>query len=209
MAPPTVPTTPPQRIQAGDSATWDTPAFTHPVYGAFSSADGWVLTTVFQCGKERLSITASVNADGSWRTALTSAQTKALRGDGTAPATLRYVGRMVLGSDALSVLSGTLLLYPEPTAAIDITSHAEKMVALLEAALIANPGDIISYQVDNSAVTRAPRSEVMKTLGYYRSQLWKEQNPGQIGIPVQTRFTAPHGSSSGAWRYGSSSGAWR
>lgn len=200
MAPPSVPTSPPQRIQAGDSAVWDTPAFTHPVYGAFSSAMGWALTFVFQCGAERLGVACTVNTDGSWRTTLTKAQTLALRQDGTTPAPVRYIGTATQGTDSLSVLSGTIVLYPSPIAAIDITSHAQKMVTLLEAALEANPGDIVSYMVDQTQVVRAPRADVMKTLGMYRAQLWKEQNPGQLGIPVQTRFRSPQGSSSGFWR---------
>lgn len=200
MAPPTVPTFPPQRIQAGDSAVWDTPAFTHPVYGSFSSSAGWTLTMVFQCGAERLSVICTVNTDGSWRTTLAKAQTLALRTDGADPATVRYIATATQGTDSLSVLSGTLLLYPSPVAAIDITSHAQQMVTLLKGVLKDNPGDIISYMVDQTQVVRAPRVDVMKELGMWQAQLWKEQNPGQIGIPVQTRFRSPAGSSGGFWR---------
>lgn len=184
MAPPTIPSSMPTALVAGDSATWDDSGFSHPLYGAFSSADGWTLTYSLVTRTASLDVTASVNGNG-WRTSLTAAETLQLKDSGTGvePEPLRWIARVSLSGDVFTVASGIATLHPGPALqGTGYVSHAQEMLALVRAAIKQLvSGGIKAAQIQGRAYTKNDLGELTKLEARYAAQVELERSGGRLG----------------------------
>lgn len=86
-----------------------------------------------------------------------------------------------------------LVINVEPDAASSAAgtfqTFEEKTLAVLEAAIAGNlTGGIQSYQIAGRAVSKYPLAELMKLRGMFRAAVWRQQNPGQLGVPYKVEF---------------------
>lgn len=189
MAPPTIPLEPPAALVAGDSATWDDAGFSHAQFGAFTSTD-WTLTYRLVGPKGTVSITASAQGTG-WRTALTTTHSKALKDAATStPDAVRWYAQVSSGSDQFTVADGTLLVFANPAAlTAGAPSRNATILAALEAAeLEAITSGVASFTIQGRGVVKWTLAEIRRSLAFYRSLVWREQHPGQMGPAVAARF---------------------
>lgn len=190
MALPSIPTCPPREFVAGDSATWDDLSFTHPLYGTFSAADGWTLTTAFISSEitEPVEI-AGVPTGTGWRTSLTTEQSESLSPEhGSTLVTVSQ--RLTLGSDVVTVKTFQIRLFATADGQAGEKSFARQMVDTLEAALLTSAGsNIISYSFQGRSVQRETRQDVERSLAKWRAVVWREEHPGEVGPAIAMRFS--------------------
>lgn len=184
MAPPTIPSSMPTVLVAGDSATWDDSGFSHPLYGAFSSADGWSLVYSLVTRSAAIQVTASVNGNG-WRTRLTADQTLQLKDSGTGvePEPLRWIARVSQGSDVFTVASGVATLHPGPAQeGGGYTSHAQEMLVLVRGAIKSLvSGGIKAATIQGRAYTKNDLTELTRLEARYAAQVELERSGGRLG----------------------------
>lgn len=81
----------------------------------------------------------------------------------------------------------------------DLRSHAEQMVAAIEAALLAHVatasaggtgGTVQSYSIGDRSVTYRDEADLRTQLSHWKWKVWQERNPGRIGPRRQVRFVA-------------------
>lgn len=144
----------PTQIHAGDSATWSRAVPDRP------ASAGWGLRYVLS-GPERHTIEALQ----------TTPYQVEISADATAlwaPGLYRWVALAFRGDQRLTVASGTIEVGAnlETADPIDARSHAQKMLALIEAALEKRiPKDQQSYEIDGLRLDRIPieRLDVLRT----------------------------------------------
>jgi hypothetical protein len=88
-----------------------------------------------------------------------------------------------------------LVINIEPDAATSpagtFQTFEERTLAVLEAAISGNlTGGIQSYQIAGRAVSKYQMSELMKLRGMFRAAVWRQENPGKLGVPYKVEFTA-------------------
>lgn len=141
-------------------------------------------------------ITASVNATDSNAYSVTVAASSTA---GYIAGVYQYLARVTLAGVVHTVDSGVVILLPNVATASTgaLQSHAEKMVALIEAAIEANAataanggtgGAITSYTIADRTVTFKDDADLRAQLSHYKWQVWREQNPGKLGPRRQVRF---------------------
>ncbi|HCE6978412.1 TPA: hypothetical protein NHP34_006061 [Pseudomonas aeruginosa] len=155
----------PTHLHAGDSVAWERAVPDYP------AADGWRLFYALIGPAQhqleaipgepyRIEVAASVTADwppGAYRWAVFVE-----RGD----------TRKTLGTGRLEV--GANLATAEP---FDVRSHAERMLALIEAALEKRiPKDQQSYEIDGMRLDRIPIERLDSLRSKYRRELQREKN---------------------------------
>jgi hypothetical protein len=113
--------------------------------------------------------------------------------------TYQYLARVSLSGVVTTVDSGTVILLPNVATAATgaLQTHAEKMVALLEAAIEANTatpanggtsGTVSSYTIADRTVTFRDEADLRRQLAHYKWQVWREQHQGQLGPRRQVTF---------------------
>lgn len=173
---PTVPTGEPERLTAGDTWQWTRSFSTYPI------SEGWGLSYAIN-GAEALPWDASwVTDDGSTFTVLIPAASTELPAGRYEWAAIltgsgSYAGQRYVGA------SGVLVVDPNPATQEDgdRQTHAEKMVASLEAAIEGRAtNDVLAYSLANGrSVQMSEPAELLKWLNFYKAQVWQEQHPGQ------------------------------
>lgn len=155
----------PTQLHAGDSIAWERDV---PAYPA---ADGWALRYVLS-GPARHVLGAIPGAP--YRVEVSAQDTAAW------PAGLyRWVALAVNGAQRLTVATGTLEVGAnlETAAPADARSHAQRMLALIEAALEKRiPKDQQSYEIDGMRLDRIPIERLDALRSKYRRELQREKN---------------------------------
>jgi hypothetical protein len=110
----------------------------------------------------------------------------------------QYIARVSLAGEVYTVDSGVVVISPNVATATAgaLQTHAEKMVALCEAAIEAQAaaasaggsGTIQSYSIGTRSVTFRDEADLRAQLAHYKWQVWKERNPGKLGPRRQVRF---------------------
>ena len=60
---------------------------------------------------------------------------------------------------------------------------------VVEAALAGRlTSDIQSYQIAGRSVNKIPISELLQIRGRLRAAIWRQNNPGQLGVPFRVQF---------------------
>jgi hypothetical protein len=86
-----------------------------------------------------------------------------------------------------------LVINIEPDAATSAAgtfqTFEEKTLAVLELAIAGNlSGGVQSYQIAGRAVSRYSLPDLMNLRGIFRSAVWRQENPGKLGIPYLVEF---------------------
>lgn len=155
----------PTQLHAGDSIAWERDV---PAYPA---AAGWSLRYVLS-GPARHVLEALATAP--YRIELAAADTASW-----APGLYRWVALAINGTQRLTVDSGTLevaanLETAEPS---DARSHAQRMLALIEAALEKRiPKDQQSYEIDGMRLDRIPIERLDALRSKYLRELQRAKN---------------------------------
>ncbi len=174
----TIGSAPPATTMQGDTVTW-----------RFASSDA---TPADATLRVRIAATATtvevdgvVDGDG-WLVTIPAADSKRL-GSGL----LRWIARATYTSGAVQTVGGgqfTAASLPELGTGASTSSHAARMVALLEAQLERLAGNVIEqHSVGERSATRRKIAEVEASLSKARNRLAMEQNGGRLP-PVHLRF---------------------
>lgn len=68
-------------------------------------------------------------------------------------------------------------------------SWEERTLAVIEAALSGRlTSDIQSYQIAGRSVTKIPVVELLQIRGNLRAVIWRQTNPGKLGVPYKVEF---------------------
>jgi hypothetical protein len=60
----------------------------------------------------------------------------------------------------------------------------------LQAAIAGNKTPLVqSYHIAGRAVSNYSLKDLTQLLGYYKSVVWRQQHPGQLGVNYAARFT--------------------
>ncbi len=155
-----IPTTEPESITAGDSATW-TRSF--PDY---SAADGWVLSYAFvQAGKPSLTI-ATTGSGVTYTAALTTANTSALTsGLWYWQAYVSKTGsRVTVGQGRLNVLRN----FADAGADFDPRSFAKKALDAIEEACLSGIREDIEISIDGMILRFRTFTEMLEARAKYQ-----------------------------------------
>jgi hypothetical protein len=129
-----------------------------------------------------------VNGPG-WLVTIGAASTQ-----GQIPGAYRYCERVVNSSGEIYDLTGDSLvsnLMPSPADAPAGTfqTFEEKAIAIIEAALSGDMSNgVQSYHIAGRAVSKYPIDELRKTLGLFKSVVWRQQHPGRLGVAYGVAF---------------------
>ncbi len=155
----------PTHIHAGDSVAWERDVPEYP------ASAGWSLRYVLN-GPDRHVIDAQAGAP--YRVALAAETTASW-----SPGLYRWVALVVKAGQRLTLSSGTLEIGAnlETSEPADARSHAQRMLALIEAALEKRiPKDQQSYEIDGMRLDRIPIERLDALRSKYRRELQREKN---------------------------------
>jgi hypothetical protein len=174
---PTTPTGEPTLLTAGDTWRWRIPD--HPDY---PQSEGWTLKYRLS-GVTVLGFTATWQSSGDdanhWLVSVgaTSTDTEVTSGRyrlfGYMEGSGTYAGRFHEVSDTVVVVGDD----PRQSTAGSLQTHAERTLAVIEAALEGRlDSDIESYQIAGRAVNKIPIADLMKLRGRYAALVQRERS---------------------------------
>lgn len=182
---PTVPTIEPETATAGDTWLWTY------ADGAYQLSEGWTLSYAL-AGASVLDWDSSwVAASGNVSTITVPATTTADLTPGSYEFSRIWTGSGTYAGRVHSVVLSRLTILPNPQtrAAGEGQTHAERTLAVLEAALEGRlTDDIESYQIGGRAVSKIPVAELMTLRAKYRLEVWRGRHPGQAYPTAAVRF---------------------
>jgi hypothetical protein len=161
----------------------------------FSPADGWIYTIYLNGLTVKFNKAGVVEDDGvSFLVTFLPSDTEAL-----APGPYRYCERLTNPTldppQTFDVRGDELVINVEPDAASSpagtYQTFEEKTLAVIEAAIAGNlTGGIQSYQIAGRAVSKYNLVELTQLRGRFRAAVWRQQNPGHLGVPYEVWFDA-------------------
>lgn len=166
--------TPPRSVAAGSTLSYRREL-------QYSPADGWAYALALSVPGF---VPAVAEADGSGFVLTIPASTTA-----TWPAgTYTYSERVTKGGVVHEVGRGSITVSADVTAVQDDgRSHAQRALAIIEAALEGRLGDgIQNYSIGGRAVSKIPLRELYELRDKYRLQCFVERNRGRFGSTVIT-----------------------
>lgn len=180
MAPP-IPTVPPGQIVAGDSAHWSR------AFADYPASDGWALAYSAINGTEVHAINATADGDG-FAVDLASADTKAWT-----PGTYRLAEYLTKGSDRITLGTTVLVIAPNlagQTAALDTSSHAERMLAAIDAWLESKAPTAGSVEINGRKIQYYAITDLLALRDRYAAIVRSEQaSPGRtLGSRIVVRL---------------------
>lgn len=185
---PIIPQGVPEELRVGD--TWE---FDY-VDAEYPPSDGWTLKLALRgpTDGDVYNLEADESGSGDYYEFRETAGETA----GKASGLYKWIAYVEKGSgptlERATLESGFALLQPDAVHATDLRSHAERMVAALEAAIEAGSGDSMKLQVSiNGRSVTYDREAARRDLGHYRAEVYRERYPGRIGPSVETTFRAP------------------
>ncbi|NPZ19523.1 hypothetical protein DZ956_022370 [Pseudomonas aeruginosa] len=167
----------PKTLHAGDSVSWER------AVPAYRASAGWSLRYVFN-GPERHQVEALPGDP--YRIELTAGATATW-----APGSYRWVALLVNGDQRVTLADGRLEVAPnfETVEFGDIRSHAERMLALLEAALEKRiPKDQQSYEIDGQRLDRIPVERLNELRKHYMREVRQQRGGRKLFRPIKARL---------------------
>jgi hypothetical protein len=185
--PPIIPTTEPKVLIAGDTWQWYR---NRSDYTQFPNSEGWTARYDIT-GPTIIALTGAYQSATQQDLFTASAATTAAYVAGDHNWVLRFVGSGTYAGQLFAVASGPLLILPNYATSSAAVSHAEKVLASIEAAIEARTsGDIESYSIAGRAFTKIPMERLLAMRGIYRHLVFQERNPGASGPKWQIEFNA-------------------
>jgi hypothetical protein len=172
-----VPTSEPSSITAGETLSWTRDESDYP-------ATSWTLKYALQApGRPVITITAT--ADGSTHVVGVTADISSRY----APGSYLWTKFAEQGSTRNILAHGQVTVLPSPLANLG-KSHAERMLALIEAALIKRvPAGLETTNIDGQELSRIPIAELERLRIRYRAEVASEQNAAGLAAGLPNRRT--------------------
>ncbi len=187
--PPIIPDAVPDHFPAGTTVK-----FTRSL-DDFLPSDGWSYT-IYLNGLTQTFNKAATVVDGIFQVEFIPTDTASLN-----PGPYRYAERLVNDGSVDSTLTGEtyditgdeLVINIEPNVATSAagtfnTWEAQTLV-VVEAAIAGRlTSDIQTYQIAGRSVSKIPIAELRMIRGELRAAIWRQNNPGQLGVPYRVAF---------------------
>lgn len=181
--PPIIPDIVPDHFPAGTTVK-----FTRS-FGDFQSSDGWAYTIYLNGLTQKFNKAATV-LNNIFQIEFVPTDTASLN-----PGPFRYAERLSnSGTGEIYDITGDeLVINIEPNAgsaaAGSFNTFEERTLVVVEAALAGRlTSDIQSYQIAGRSVNKIPVSELLTIRGQLRVAIWRQNNPGQLGVPYRVQF---------------------
>lgn len=179
MTPP-IPTSEPGSIFAGDTVKFSKTISDYP------ATDGWTLTYSFRGPTALADQTATTSGSG-YLVTIPAATTTAL-----SAGTYYWNARVSLAGEVHTVARGVLTV--TLVAGALVLTHNEKMLAAINAALEGRiVADMQQYTIGGRMVQKIPFKELAHFKAVYEAKVYRDRNPGQIGVPVAFGFPSTDG----------------
>jgi hypothetical protein len=184
--PPIIPDEVPTIMVAGTTVKF------HRSFDDFQASDGWGYTFYANGAANIFNKAASINPDGnSFDIVLDASLTASI-----APGRYTVAERLSnsITSEVVHPTRDLQQLLIEGNVATASAgayiSHIERTLAVIEAAIEGQlTTGMLSYQIAGRSVVKIQPKELLQFRGYYKSKLWRLQNPGQLGAPVLITFS--------------------
>lgn len=155
----------------------------------FLPSDGWAYTIYLNGLTQKINKAATV-VDGIFQIEFVPTDTASLN-----PGPFRYAERLTnsLTAEVYDITGDELVINIEPNvasaAAGVFNTWEERTLAIVEAAIAGRlTSDIQSYQIAGRSVSKIPITELRTIRGELRAAIWRQNNPGQIGVPYRVSF---------------------
>lgn len=174
----------PTQLRAGDTWTWQR------AFGDYPISEGWSLSYQLT-GPSKLVIDgAQITNDGTTFTVVVPATTTTAVQPGSYEMVAILAGSGDYAGRRDSVRVGRLPVTPDPATlgAGDLTTHAERMLAAVEAAIEAlTTGGVKSYMLGPRQVVKNDLSELQNLRRIYAAEVKRHRSPTTFGRRVQWR----------------------
>lgn len=168
--------------------------FTRNIDG-FQPSEGWSYTIYLNGLTQKFSKAASVLND-IFQIEFIPTDTASL-----VPGPYRYAERLVNDGSVDATLTGETYDITGDQLVINIganvgsaaagafNTHEERMLVIVEAAIAGRlTADIQTYQIAGRSVSKIPITELRQIRGELRAAIWRQNNPGQLGVPYRVAF---------------------
>jgi hypothetical protein len=156
----------------------------------FLASDGWAYS-IFLNGLTQKFNKAATVVDGIFQIELVPADTASLN-----PGPFRYAERLTNSGtgEVYDITGDELVIVIEPNvasaAAGVFNTFEERTLAVVEAAIAGRlTSDIQAYQIAGRSVSKIPIAELRTIRGELKAAIWRQNNPGQLGVPHRVAFT--------------------
>ena len=181
--PPIIPDSVPDHFPAGTTVK-----FTRTL-NDFLPSDGWTYAIYLNGLTQKFNKAATVLSNVFQITFL-PADTAALN-----PGPFRYAERLTnsVTGDVYDITGDELVINIEPNvgsaAAGVFNSFEERTLVVVEAAINGRlTADIQAYQIAGRSVSKIPIAELRTIRGELKAAIWRQNNPGQLGVPHRVTF---------------------
>ena len=155
----------------------------------FQPSDGWTYAIYLNGLTQKFNKGATV-LNNIFQIQFLPADTAALN-----PGPYRYAERLTnsVTGDVYDVTGDELVINIEPNvssaAAGVFNTWEERTLAIVEAAISGRlTADIQAYQIAGRSVSKIPIQELRQIRGELRAAIWRQNNPGQLGVPHRVSF---------------------
>jgi hypothetical protein len=112
------------------------------------------------------------------------------------PGPYRYAERLTNSSshETYDITGDQLVINIDPNVSIApagaFSTWEEQQLAVVELALAGRlSSGLEAYQIAGRSVSKIPMKKLMEIRGILRSMIWRQNHPGQIGVPVRVEFS--------------------
>lgn len=180
---PTIPTSVPETIVAGDTVKFKRS------YADYPASESWTAKLALRGVTTFADVEATVDGSEFLFTIPATLSGSGNSTDELAAGTYHWDIFVEKAGERYTVERGTMGVLANLSAATTHQAHAEKMITILEAALSGRlTADIENYSIGGRAVSKIPVKELKAMRAQYRHELWRIRNPGKIGPAVRTTF---------------------
>lgn len=155
----------------------------------FSPSDGWTYVIYLNGLTQKFNKAATV-VNNIFQIEFLPADTASLN-----PGPFRYAERLSNSGtgEVYDITGDELVINVEPNAGSSaagvFNTFEERTLAIVEAALSGRlTSDIQSYQIAGRSVSKIPVQELRQIRGELKAAIWRQNHPGQLGIPVRVTF---------------------
>lgn len=161
----------PTRINAGDTLSWTR------YESAYPASAGWTLTYYFSTGALK-PVAVEATASGTDYAVTVPAATTA----GWDPGTWRWIARVSKDGEVHTVGQGAFRVDPDPTAAVDRSTPAEKAVAAIRDALVSSAGNlVVEYELPDGVRVKKDRKAALEELDTWERRVKRERGLSRVG----------------------------
>lgn len=182
--PPIIPTTVPKHFPAGTTVKFSR------TLDDYLPSDGWTYAIFLNGLTQKFNKAATVDDEGVFQIQFDPSDTASL-----IPGPFRYAERLTnSGTGEVYDLHGDeLVIVIEPNvasaAAGVFNTWEERTLAVVEAAISGRlTADLQAYQIAGRSVSKIPIQELRTIRGELRAAVWRQNNPGKLGIPFKVHF---------------------